>query len=109
MLFRKYRGTIAFLLALCLSEVIVPGYFLHLIIHHHETDHVHCSISDSEQIGPEHEHCTLLEFSVPAIEFFYSYSVPELPIAERVYYKPCTFVKVSPNFLLPSLRGPPQV
>ncbi len=109
MILRKFRVTIALLLIVCLSEVIVPGYYLHLFFHHHEADHVHCIVSDSEQVGTQHEHCSHLEFAVPTLAAFHSDASPAPAFSERIFHVPVSTREFTRDAVLPSLRGPPQV
>ncbi len=106
---KKYRKHIALYLLIALAPIIVPRVYFHAFVHHSESEHITCSSSESEQIGIEHEHCSLLHFSAPSIDTF----VPDFAFDFTSYYKKIAFHFVSAKFSgvknFSDLRGPPQI
>ena len=104
---KRHAKYIAIFFLILLAAVSVPRSMFHSLIHHDETEHIHCTDSENEQVSIEHEHCSFPQYSIPPFDpsiFTFQFHLSDFQEAKINDLLP----KTTFDFCeLPGLRGPP--
>ena len=96
------------ILLLVLATIIVPDFYIHALVHSDEKDPVHCNDTADIQVGQMHEHCCILQFSLPTLHSSISdFHFESLCIDAIVLESPTLIGSIFVPFI-PDLRGPPS-